>query len=1044
MDISRENEIKNYLKNVQASNKEAAKKEHFVKLLERLFNSYKNIREILDDMGTGAEKTVLNIVNEDRVKYGAADTQYDKTIIEFENDLSKTGDHAVDQLKEYLVGNWKSGRKYHFNLISTDCINWEVYVPDYEKLVVMKKMSTDKIQLMKIDEFILTEENTDDFFFFIDRYLFKSDKMPATLENIQRNFGVKSEVFKNTIAKFKKIYEEHGNSSDIIVAYNEWEKFLAIAYGAFKGTNDIFLIHTYLSVLSKMLAYEVISNDDFIDDQVLQGIMTGEIFEKNNISNFTDNDFYHWVSNIELFQSLKPSLREMSHKLTEFDFVDVKEDILKGIYQELIDIETRHSLGEYYTPDWLCESIVNELEIKRSHKFLDPACGSGSFLRAIIDKLIKKYPEITTEELVNQVVGIDIHPLSVQIAKSTILITLNKRILKEKKPVQLKVFLANSLFIPEGSVNLIGEDVKITINNQEYIINSNVFHDSDIFDQGITACEQMADYTLKDKPISKDAFINTLKKSLSYIPSLESVVDGFYVIYLGFKQAKENKQDSIWKFILQNLYKPFFLKEKFDFVIGNPPWLTFSDVQNKTYQDALKILAANYSVVPNASNMPHLEIATIFLSHSSSFFLKQNGKIAFVLPRSFLSADPHNNMRSGKARGYKIESIWDLEKVSPLFRVPSCVVFSSKSDNKDNQIDANGINGKFFKGKLAKNNLHLKQIGKELEIETVKWYYIKLQSRSAFSNEKVTNSKKMNFYKKYFKQGATIVPRNFYFVDITQDDVKKLKNRIITVKTSDDIKKESKAPWKKFSIEGKIESEFLFKTAISKNILPFIIVEPKLVLLPIQVKNDEIKMLSHEKIQSEGFMNTAIWFKKVEKIWGENRTEKSQAMTYLDRIDYQRGITGQDLTKKYLVLYTASAKDAIAAIVSREDFEQTFIVDSKAYWFGTNDRNEALFLLAFLNSNYPNKIIKDFQSKGTFGPRDIHKKILEVPLAEFSNKNEQHKQLVKMAKICEQKILEFTKVPAKTKSLGRIRLNVKAIIKDEIKEIDSILSIICK
>ena len=64
--------------------------------------------------------------------------------------------------------------------------------------------------------------------------------------------------------------------------------------------------------------------------------------------------------------------------------------------------------------------------------------------------------------------------------------------------------------------------------------------------------------------------------------------------------------------------------------------------------------------------MPHLEIAAIFLSALRNYFLNDIGKIAFVLPRSFFSADHHDNTRSGKAKGFKLNQIWDL-MMSPPF-----------------------------------------------------------------------------------------------------------------------------------------------------------------------------------------------------------------------------------------------------------------------------------------------------------------------------------------------------------------------------------------
>src|SRR5699024_6345834 len=132
--------------------------------------------------------------------------------------------------------------------------------------------------------------------------------------------------------------------------------------------------HTYLSIFAKFLAYEVITQDDFIDKDELKGIVTGTIFERENVQNFIDRDFYNWIAYDEHFPQLKEVFRIIAQKIGEYDFSNVEEDILKGIYQELIDLETRHALGEYYTPDWLCGRILDELKPEEDAKILDPAC----------------------------------------------------------------------------------------------------------------------------------------------------------------------------------------------------------------------------------------------------------------------------------------------------------------------------------------------------------------------------------------------------------------------------------------------------------------------------------------------------------------------------------------------------------------------------------------------------------------------------------------------------------------------------------------------
>jgi type I restriction-modification system DNA methylase subunit len=140
-----------------------------------------------------------------------------------------------------------------------------------------------------------------------------------------------------------------------------------------------------------------------------------------------------------------------------------------------------------------------------------------------------------------------------------------------------------------------------------------------------------------------------------------------------------------------------FLKNRFDFVIGNPPWLTYSGITNADYQAEIKRLADDYQVTPaSKANMPHLAIASVFLAHSVNYFLKPSGVLGFVLPRSFMSADQHDRTRGGETKGVKLISVWDLQDVSPLFRVPSCVFFATGFEGDGSPIPKAGIPGLTF------------------------------------------------------------------------------------------------------------------------------------------------------------------------------------------------------------------------------------------------------------------------------------------------------------------------------------------------------------
>ena len=586
--------IQLYYQKIKASSKELTKKEAFKDLLNRLYSSDKEIRSIIDRIALGAETTVVNIPKKDKLHRGSADTLYNNIIIEFENDLKVSYQHAKEQLAGYLLGQFRSGKGYNFTLIVSDFINWKVLAPDISCLDKLDDLHENELILNEIESasFVLDESNAEEFYYWIDRFLFKEEKQKATLKSIEESFGYQSSVFIESFRELNNWFNEAKKYGIVQVSFEQWYKFLSIAYGSFDGSESIFLIHTYLSIFAKMLAYAVVSNDDYISDDEMREILNGSIFQSYNISNFVDNDFFHWVNGDRDYLKLKNVFRLIAQEISTFNFSNVDEDILKGVYQELIDIDTRHSLGEYYTPDWLCERIVNEYEFKKTDRILDPACGSGSFLRAFIHRIRELNPDATAEEINNQIYGIDIHPLSVQIAKTTLLLALGKGISRARRPIHLNIILANTLLAPEGVQNAFGNDFVMQIDKDKYIINTQIFDNVEVFDAFLDICEELSEQTLNKKDIELSLFEDILKHHTNG-GLCSQLVESFYKIYQGVKRVKEKGRNGIWKFILSNLYKPFFLANRFDYVIGNPPWFTYSSIKNKEYQDLLDELAVN-------------------------------------------------------------------------------------------------------------------------------------------------------------------------------------------------------------------------------------------------------------------------------------------------------------------------------------------------------------------------------------------------------------------------------------------------------------------
>ncbi|UGY08315.1 N-6 DNA methylase [Phyllobacterium pellucidum] len=1043
------------LTDLRRANTETAKKERLIQFLTKTFSTDAGAQQLISDMALGAERTISNIPRGSRDARGRADTQTETIIIEWEKDLVKTGAHAKQQLEEYLVGNWRSGQSYRFVLVTSDGIRWRRYAPDWISLQE-QGASLRSIELKEVEKFDLSEDNLQEFPFFLDSILFGTQTRAATLSRIQADFGDTSVVFINSLNTLMGIAGEIEEQNELKVAFEQWRRFLSLAYGKFDSSPKMFLVHTYLSIFAKFIAYAVVTGRSIPDEATTKRVLNGDAFRSMNIERFVEDDFFHWVHSDTHFTQLRPVFREVARRIQEYDFTSVSEDILKGVYQELIDLDTRHALGEYYTPDWLCEKIVNALAIASTSKILDPACGSGSFLRAALAKLQIIDPEATAEKLASQVAGIDIHPLSVQIAKTTVLLALGKRIGSSKRPVVLQIFLANSLLVPRGTANLFESSFEVSVDNTQHTIDVTGLGGGETFDNLITLCDELVHRHAE--PLDRTKFVSLIRRSVP--ADTATVLPGqLYDVYLAMKTAKDQGRDSIWKFILQNSYKPVFLMKKFDFVVGNPPWLTYADVGSAEYQRLLRMLADVYGVTPTKKNMPHLEIAAIFLAHSVNYFLNEGGgSIAFVLPRSFMTADQHHNTRAGRIEGVRVNRVWDLKDVKPLFRVPSCVLFAVREPSANSRpIPPAGVQGLRIAGNLPSHHLNYASAEPLIADNPQKWFYSTLTGdkgkrvRSAFTRTRIEGKTGANAYSR-FKQGATIVPRNFYFLDIDQELPKDatLVDRTIAVKTAVASDAEAKKNWKGKILEGRIEGSLLFRTAIARNVLPFYLLSPLLVTLPVLVSNagsqQRFVPAAPDVLFEMGLTNGSAWFDDAVKTFEKFKSEgyHKNEMTLLKRLNFQQGVTAQSPTARYLVLYTASGTDASAVLIDRNESDLPFVADHKTYWCEVRTIAEGHYVAAFLNSGYANEAIKDFQSQGLFGERDIHKLIVMLPLPVFNKANLAHARLAELGNACAGIATDFAAAQnwssMDARSLGRARTAIRKRLAIELLEIDQVLA----
>ena len=187
----------------------------------------------------------------------------------------------------------------------------------------------------------------------------------------------------------------------------------------------MFLQHTYLAIVAKAVAWAAMIDAPPRDAAALLHVAA---FSDLGVTGQSESDFFDWVL---LSEDGAELVMQVARQVNWFRLHDIRVDILKALYESLIDPETRHDLGEYYTPDWLAARMVAAaVDDPLEQRVMDPACGSGTFLfhavRAVLDAAGASglSPAETARCAAGNIAGIDVHPVAVIFARVTYLLAL--------------------------------------------------------------------------------------------------------------------------------------------------------------------------------------------------------------------------------------------------------------------------------------------------------------------------------------------------------------------------------------------------------------------------------------------------------------------------------------------------------------------------------------------------------------------------------------------------------------------------------------------
>ncbi|MCM8808516.1 MAG: N-6 DNA methylase, partial [Candidatus Omnitrophica bacterium] len=573
--------IKKYIEDITKQYSESAKSQRFTLLLKELFENIKV--DFIDKYLTGIER-YITIKDKDICIKGEVDAFYGNLIIEFEKDLNKNLKEAQAQLKKYSFILYKNNILKNPLTIATDGLNFMVYLP-----LIEKASSPDEVELREIQRISFIDEKPEEIYLWLDRYFMRTSPKSPTTEEIKNDFGLKSPLYNFTFASLMELWNENKNKEEFKIIFDNWEKYIGIVYGSEIGSDELFIRHTYLATLAKLMILKRFS-EGFIKEEGIIEALKGHYFSKRmGILNFLEEDFFSWIVRENIIEKSIELSKFILNHLETFNLRELREDIFKSLYQELVDPETRHDLGEFYTPDWLAEKMVQKvLEDNVEKSILDPACGSGTFLYMAIktkkDQLKKEKSDIfILKHILENVIGIDIHPLAVIISKANYLLALGDLIKKKRKEIKIPVYLANSIeHIEEKEFGVFGT-IPIHILPKKAELPIEIVNNLYIYDLTLEVLDKYArEYAGKEEDF--EVFKKFIKRKGEEILNITKKIDTLYNFAKILKELIETRKDTIWTFILKNLHKPIFLKEKFDVVIGNPPWLSFRYIKDPETQ----------------------------------------------------------------------------------------------------------------------------------------------------------------------------------------------------------------------------------------------------------------------------------------------------------------------------------------------------------------------------------------------------------------------------------------------------------------------------
>jgi len=221
-----------------------------------------------------------------------------------------------------------------------------------------------------------------------------------------------------------------------------------------------FLIESAILYIGRVIFLKYCKDNELFDINIKD-----DLYEI--VNEFFDNFLveYYEFSKLTYYDEFIPPKhvnKDLIRILNKYDFSGIDIDLIGKLYENFISKEEKILLGQVYTPNEVVDYILKtcgyvkepNLETK---KIIDISCGTGVFLvravKHLMNFLKSKYEDdiFVYETIQRNIWGLDINPLSLQIAELNLLISIFNLLIdiKKKHPnyksKRFNLFLTNSI-----------------------------------------------------------------------------------------------------------------------------------------------------------------------------------------------------------------------------------------------------------------------------------------------------------------------------------------------------------------------------------------------------------------------------------------------------------------------------------------------------------------------------------------------------------------------------------------------------------------------